>query len=396
MRVLIISHKPPYPPHDGGCLAIFNLSLGLWQSGINVEIFTIETQKHPFDKNLSSKIPFPINAQFIDTSIKPIKAFNSLIKNESYNISRFYNKNFEHELIIKLKKEKFDIIQLESLFVTPYINAIRKNTKAKIVYRSHNVEYKIWEHLANGEKQLLKRSYLKTLSKQLKEYEYSTLNKYDAAVFITEKDKKYYTKIGCKKPHITIPFSVDMNQYDPSHTNTHSICYLGSMDWLPNIEGVDWFIKKVWPQLKNNNMQFFLAGKRMPDNFKKLNDDNLKVVGAVDNAISFINEHPVMIVPLFSGSGMRVKIVEAMALGKIVIGTKLAFEGIEGVIDNENVLIAESASTFAEKITMIFNDTSLMKTIGENARKLIDHNYSITSNSKKLIDFYKNIVENVA
>ena len=190
MKVLIIAHKPPYPPKDGGCLAIYNVALGLFQSNIDVEVFCVETDKHPFKLEDAKNIPFKISSGYVDTRLKPIAALKSLIKDKSYNISRFYCKIFERKLVKKLQSKNYDIVQLETLFVTPYIQTIKNNSNSKIVYRSHNVEYKIWKHLAQGEKKLIKKSYLNKLTKQLKSYEYSTLNKYDGAAFITEIDRK--------------------------------------------------------------------------------------------------------------------------------------------------------------------------------------------------------------
>jgi glycosyltransferase involved in cell wall biosynthesis len=393
MNVLIVSHKPPFPPNDGGCLAIYNLALGLNKKNVNVDVFSIETHKHKFNVENRDKIPFNIEAHFVDTKLKATKAISALLKNESYNISRFYDKTFEKKLIQKISDNAYDIIQLETLFVTPYISAIKRHSTAKIIYRSHNVEYKIWEHLATGEKRTLKKSYLKKLATQLKKYEYSTLNRYDGAVFITNEDKDYYNKGGCKRPHLTIPFSVDESLYKPSLNKLNSISYLGSMDWLPNTQGVDWFINNVWKSIEATSaIQFHLAGKNMPNKYYKFDSKQFKTIGEVNNAIAFINAHNIMIVPLFSGSGMRVKIIEAMALGKIVIGTSLAFEGIENVRHNENVLIANDAIEFSEAITTTITDKNLVNKLSKNARLLIEEKYSIDANTDKLIAFYKNLM----
>lgn len=392
MKVLIVSHKPPYPTNDGGSLAIYNLTLGLKQAKIDVELLCIETEKHPFLSDYKTEIPFNIESCYLDTKIKPVNAINALLKNESYNITRFYNEDFRKKLITKLNGKKYDIIQLESLFVTPYIDTLRNNSKAKIVYRSHNVEYKIWEHLALGEKKFLKKSYLKKLSKQLKEYEYSILNKYNGAVFITDNDSKYYENVGSKKPHITIPFSLNTNKYKPHLSNNKSICYLGSMDWLPNVEGIDWFINNVWHAIKtSSNIDFYLAGKSMPPKYFKNNSPQFHVIGEVHDAIEFISHHNIMIVPLFSGSGMRVKIVEAMALGKVVIGTPLAFQGIKGIENGKNAIIANHDTEFHDQIIEVSNNTELMQYISKNARALIEEKYSIKSNTEKLINFYNSL-----
>ena len=144
MNILQICHKPPLPAFDGGCKAMHALTEGFLANAISVKILTISTQKHPFQPEL-----FPTNYleqtniahTFIDTAIKKKAALANLFSNKSYNISRFYNKNFEELITATLQKEKFDVVLLESLYTTPYINAIRKNSNANIIYRSHNIEY---------------------------------------------------------------------------------------------------------------------------------------------------------------------------------------------------------------------------------------------------------------
>ena len=129
----------PYPPTDGGTMAMHALTQGLQAHSVNIKILGISTHKHPFD---SSKLPNDYlkatNAEAveIDTKIKPIDAFLNLFSSESYNVKRFYSKQFEEKLIAILKEQSFDFVQLETLFVTPYIETIRKYSKAKIIYRA--------------------------------------------------------------------------------------------------------------------------------------------------------------------------------------------------------------------------------------------------------------------
>jgi len=164
------------------------------------------------------------------------------------------------------------------------------------------------------------------------------------------------------------------------------LSFIGSLDWMPNMEGVSWFLNKVWNvnQDKFSNVEFHIAGRNTPKSFLKKVEKNFIIHGEVPDAKEFILSCQVMIVPLFSGSGMRVKILEAMARGRVVITTSLGLEGINAR-DKKEVLIANTVNDFIKKIKMCQNDPALMLKIGSAASRLIASKYDNKKNAKHLI-----------
>src|SRR5690606_23254891 len=128
-------------------------------------------------------------------------------------ITRFYSADFANALKKQLQEKKYDIVQLETLWVAPYIETIRKYSKAKIVLRSQNIEFMIWERLALDTKNPIKKWYLNLLAKRLKIYEHEMLNQFDAVAAITDLDLITYKKMGCTLPIIHVPFGIDLLQY---------------------------------------------------------------------------------------------------------------------------------------------------------------------------------------
>ena len=216
MRVLQICHKPPLPSIDGGCIAINNISRGLIKELESIKVLTINTLKHPFDlkyydQNYLEKSK--IESTFVDTKLNIVDAFSNLVTYDSYNISRFFSPDF-NELIIKtLKSESFDIILLESLFTTPYIETLKTYSSAKIILRSHNLEYIIWKRLSKESPNPAKKIYLKLLSSQLKQYELDIFNKIDGIATISEEDKRKYNELNCPVKIETIPFGIETHKY---------------------------------------------------------------------------------------------------------------------------------------------------------------------------------------
>lgn len=398
MKILQVCSKTPFPPKDGGSIAMNILTDGLLQCGNQVHVLSVSTAKHfvdesSMDKSYKKKTKY--QSVFIDTAIKPLDAFFNLFTNKSYNIVRFYSAEFEKVLVEKLKSENYDIVHLETLWVVPYLDAIRKNSKAKIVLRSQNVEYLIWERLTNDCKNPIKKWYLKLLAKRLKKYEFDTLNSFDGIAAITDVDANQYKKMGAKIPIIHIPFGIDLKKYvaDTSNVEYPSVFHLGAMDWLPNVDGIKWFLTDVWPKVydKHPNVKLYLAGRGMPQWLLDLKTAGVVIVGEVANAQKFINSKSVMVVPLSSGGGMRVKIIEGMALAKTIVTTSIGCEGIN-CENNRNILIANTANEFVDAIHQCVSDKNRCETIGNNAQKLISEKYDNFVICTKLTKFYKSLL----
>ena len=164
------------------------------------------------------------------------------------------------------------------------------------------------------------------------------------------------------------------------------------MNWIPNQEGIRWFLETVWPDVTKRYpfLKYFIAGREMPLWLKDSNYPNVVIAGEVDNAVNFINELSVMIVPLFSGSGFRIKIIEGMACGKTIISTTVGAEGIH-CTNMEDILIADGPPGFIKMISACVNDRMFLNRIGKNARELIKKDYDRDRIIKKLVGFYQKI-----
>lgn len=391
MKVLQICSKPPVPSVDGGCKAMNNITEGLLSKNVEVKVLTISTHKHPLKEDQISqyyKAKTRIEHLLVDTRVKPIAALLNLCKSKSYNLSRFYSSKFEDLIVENLKSTQFDVVILEGLFVSGYISAIKNNSKAKIVFRAHNIEHEIWERNTQNERKGLKRIYLKKLAKQLKEQEVRVLNQVDLIASITEKDKNQIIELGCTKPIKVIPFGINLAKYIIDESNKEfTFFHIGSMDWMPNQNGIKWLLSNVWEKISTDeNIKLRLAGKNMPQWMFDVNQKNVLVDGEVENAINYINQNQVMVVPLFAGSGMRIKIVEGMALAKTVIATSIALEGID-CTHKKNVIVANTKNDFIEAINWCINNKEEAKYIGENAKKLIHEKFDNSKISNELISF---------
>jgi glycosyltransferase involved in cell wall biosynthesis len=384
MRILLLTKKFPYPLKDGESLAIYNLSRSLHRSGCSLDLLAMNTPKHFYQ----GKQPLDDLSYFrkieiveVDTDVRAKDAFIHLFRSDSYNISRFDSPQFREKLIALLKVETYDVIQLETLYLAPYIETIRQHSSAKVVMRAHNVEHEIWDRIASNAPVSVRKWYLRHLASRLQQYEQQMLDSYDLILPITERDMQQFRAMGYSGGWQHTPIGVDLQDYptDPSSFDRPlSLSFIGSLDWMPNLEGLKWFLDKSWKQVVREipGITLHVAGRNTPDWLHRLANRNLQIPGEVADAKAFINQHSLMIVPLLSGSGMRAKILEGMAMGKVVLTTTIGLEGIDAV-PGKHVFIADTPEAFVETIKTAHHMSSeKMRKIGQAARALIRAKYS--------------------
>lgn len=403
LHILQLCNKPPIPAKDGGCLAMLRMTEGFLQAGHNITVLSIATAKHPWHPekaDASFLAATKMDAVHIDTSVRWLPAFLALFKTSSYNIDRFYSLGFEARLVEILAKNEFDIVQLESLYLCPYISAIRRLSKAKIVLRAHNTESAIWMKNASEESDPFKKLWFKDLAGKLERYEQKSIAAVDAIVTITAEDETRLRNLGAKVPiHVatfamqnTVRRTENLTQPGAENRALRTVFHIGSMDWKPNYDGIKWFVKDIWPLViaEVPDAVLHLAGRSMnKEEFSGMN--NIVAHGEVDDADKFMSAYHVMIVPLNGGGGVKVKMVEGMFAGKAIVTTSVGAEGIAGK-SGHDFLQSESATGFAGHIINLLSNQSLAEEIGRNAKKTACENHELSRVTGKLCDFYRTIL----
>ncbi len=394
MKILLLCNRIPHPLKDGGAIAVHNMIKGLKTAGNTVDVFSLNTKKHfvpppeipSFFNENGSLIYVDVN-----TSIKPVDAFLNLFGNKSYNIERFFQQVVDEKLMEVLLANQYDLIQIEGLFMLPYLATIRKHTKVKVTYRAHNIESQIWSRLAASASGI-KKWYLQLLSKRLLEFESKVPGKVDVIIPITNDDAQFFNTHFTGVKIFVSPAGVDLESFKNIDVNpiAKSFFHLGALNWLPNQEAVTWLLTTIFQKLisKRSDFSIYIAGKHTPSRFFDYQNSNVVVLGEVDDAVMFMCRHEVMLVPLLSGSGMRLKIIEGMALSKAIISTSVGAEGIN-YTHQKNILIANTEEEFVTAIEYLLDHPERIIELGLAAKELIYEEYDNHSVVKKLSNFYK-------
>ena len=385
MRILQITKKNPFPERDGETRAILDMAGHFKAGGHVIDLLAMNTTKHPGNIPQDQQIYEKIATVEVDNSIKPMDAFLNLFTRTAYNVSRFITVEFSVELKRLLESGEYDMIVLEGHFLLPYLNNIRRWSDARVVLRAHNVESEIWSDLAR-QTSGWKSWYYTISAKRIAKMELEYLDKVDGTLYITETDKDHFAKKSNTKPSAVLPFSIS-----PSNTTKgfiKDVFFLGSLDWIPNQEGLEFFINEVWPQIRKiePEIEFHIAGRNGGERYKTNSGKGIVVHGEIEDAGKYFETHGVFIIPLFSGSGLRIKAIEAMSFGKAVVGTATAFQGMNVKNGNE-VLIADESTDFASAVLTLLNDEEQRSKITNNALNFIDENYSPRVLRKTLSEF---------
>ena len=261
MKILQLCKKFPYPLKDGESIAVTYLSNALHDLGCEVTLLSMNTSKHYTDVNL---LPSEYNhykeihVVALDNALKPLDAIRNLFSTDSYHISRFVCQDFREKLIELLNNNSFDVVQMETLYLAPYIDDIKKHSNAIVTMRAHNIEFEIWERITTNTKAIFKKWYLHYLTGKLKRFELDNLNKYDYLIAVSERDLKKFKNLGYKNGAMASPIGLNIKNYnlDQSAKKTNDICFIGALDWIPNMEGLTWFLTNVWPTLHKRSVSY--------------------------------------------------------------------------------------------------------------------------------------------
>ena len=404
MHVLQLCPRVPYPPHDGGAIAMYDVAAGLARAGHRVTVLAANTPKHHQPADALAHLGPNVRLVTVDvnTNLAPVAALKNLFFSQMpYNVERFISPALGDKLLEILRAEKVDIIQLEGTFVAWYAEFLGRHESADflippLVLRAHNVEYTIWQMLAGRSGNPAKRWYLQNMAARLEKFERRHLPQFDAVAAITEDDAQRLRALGCPEPVAFVPAGVELSRFqsDPHIQNkAHTLFIIGSLNWLPNLEALEWLLREVWPTIHAEmpDVELHIAGTGTPEALLKSRADKVFIHGFVESAQSFMQQYDLMLVPLLSGGGMRVKIIEGMALGKAIISTSIGAEGI-AVEDSRDIILRDSAASWLDALRAWYRGEIPTVAIGAEAARTAAEVYDNRRVVQRFVDLYERVL----
>jgi len=394
VKIIHLSKKLPFHPKDGETVAITQLLESLNRSNHSIFslILNIENNDNEQYNKINSSFSFKIVIK--NTKINYLQLFLSdIFSSTPYIAKRFLSKSYLNNLIELINNWNPDLIIADSLYTAQYFKFIKTGNYLKI-YRAHNIEYKIWQKRAKNDKNLVKKLYSYFLAQRLKNYEHKIANISDKILTISTEDSKYWLKYTPRNKISYLPVTFNIYPNKIEYSSKPDFIFLGSLDWHPNLEALNWFINKVWSIIltKIPNAKLHIAGKNADKNWaKKLKSTpNLLFYGEIDSPVEYLSKGRILISPLFSGSGIRIKILEALSLGLPIVASSLAVKGLE-LTNNKNILLANNEYDFSNACINLYKDKLLWEKLANNGKKFIKENFSSDIIDKKLNNFMQSL-----
>lgn len=380
MKVLQLCPKPPLPAIDGGCMASYSLAGDMTAAGAELNILCMATEKHPFIQtafNGKFKNPVGVGAIPLNTALSAGILASYVFSGSSNYRLRFFRKTFSIALRKHLSENEYDFIVFDGFKTAYYLPLCRALSNAKLIYRAHNAESKMLREEADSHNGILMSRLLRSDSARLEREERNIWNNADQVWCISETDRIFISsRSAANKRVLTIPFTM-ANYKTKVETIPLTVFHLGAMDWKPNVEGMKWFTGEVWPLVlrRISNASLHIGGREIGNVLRSDERLNITVHPDVQDSASFFARYQVMVIPLKKGGGIRVKLIQAMSMGKALVTTSKGCEGINGKYD-VHYFVADEAGEMAEKICRLLTDEGLRKMLGEMAKGFYMENHS--------------------
>lgn len=392
MKILQITKKTTGPANDGEILAIRSARELLLACGHTVYTLA-QNVTNSYSTNTGNTAENWHEKSFEhDISIQAHHlVHNLLFTSKPYVFSRFYSAEFSAFLQKEMKLWQADLIWVESMFMIHYIPVIRSISNAPIIIRTHNLEHEIWQNKACEEKNLLKSLYFKNTAGRLKRIEQGMSKMADGFACISEAEVMFLHENNNAVNAIHLPMALPAN-FTPLKTCEeipNSLYYIGSLDWKPNTDALVWFIDSVLPLIQQQipQVQFHVAGKNANSAFiQYLSVKNVHFHGEVKSAAEYISPFQVAVVPLHSGSGMRIKILEAMQYKKAVVATTKALQGIKLTVGT-HCQEANTPKDFAQMVVELLTNPVKRYKMQADAYDFVTETYNAQKLSIKLQEF---------
>ena len=283
-----------------------------------------------------------------------------LAQSAPYAVSKFTHRKVAKTVAAWLATKSSEVAVCD--FLSASLNFPRKLITPTVLFQ-HNVESSLWRSMASTESNPIKKLAFKLESAKMSAYERETLKRFHHVIAVSEHDRIQMLAMHSSCEITVVPTGVDSSKFSvapPSTTTPPRIVFTGSMDWEPNIDAVDYFCRQVWPAVLTEfpNAIFQIVGRNPHSKVQRLASDSVQVTGTVPSVAEYLRDASLVVVPLRVGGGTRLKIFEAMAMGKAVVSTSIGAEGLE-VKSGRDLMLADDAAAFTQAIILLLGNTEM-------------------------------------
>jgi glycosyltransferase involved in cell wall biosynthesis len=311
-----------------------------------------------------------------------------------YTVRKYRSRALQQRIRAAVTEHDFDIVVCD--FLQPAINCLSLRFQPKVLFQ-HNVEAEIFKRHASSASGSAARLLYWWEYVKLAHFECRAVGAFDCSIAVSQRDALLLAESCGVDRVFSIPTGVDTRYFTPQphREKTHTIAFVGSMDWLPNQDAVEFFIREIWPRItaRVEDARLLVVGRNPPAALQRLAaaTAGISVTGTVEDVRPFMAEAALIVIPLRIGGGTRIKAYEAMAMGRAVLSTTIGAEGLP-VVDGEHLVLADGAIEFAERATELLHDRVARARLGSAARQFVTSHGSWAHAAEAFCDICERVV----
>lgn len=363
------------PVDTGGKLRSFNLLKELRQRH-DLTVLTYYDGAHDasYERDMNQQFPGAVSiatgarhGSAFDVALRYTRALPSAAP---FSVEKWTHAAVRHRVQQWMRTRTHDVIVCDFLAAS---NNFPRQLDIPTVLFQHNVETELWRRQATVERNPLRRAVFQLEARKMAHYERAVVSRFHHVIAVSEHDRALMSRLVDERHITVVPTGVDIERFTAAvsaEPRTPLVMYLGSMDWEPNVDGVEWFAREMWPRVRTAvpTAQFRIVGRDPVARVRALASDTITVTGSVPSVVEHLAEAAVLVVPLRIGGGTRLKILEAMGAARAVVSTRIGAEGLD-VTHDDNILLHDTAADFAEAVITVLRDDAKRKRLAANAKR---------------------------
>lgn len=383
LKILFLTNRSPYPIKDGQSRRTYNILKGLARRHDVYLLSLYESAEEIAPESISHLKSFCEKIEMLPAPRKSlslgmlVRLLRSLFSRDPYSVWRHYSSAYVERIRMRLETTSFDVVHCDIL---PLAYCIRGLHSPVRTLTDHDVSFLKTKRLAGQSRNPALKLFLYLEALKLRRLESRIFSKLDIGIAVSELDRQHLERL-CPGGHfVVVGNGVDVQAFVPDSDaiEPNALVWVGGFHHSPNCEAVRFLLKEIYPRIKQEKSEtkLYVVGGGAPDWLRRLAtvDPSIVLTGYVDDPLPYIQRAAVLVAPMLSGGGTKLKVLEAMAVGKAVVSTSIGVEGIEGK-DQQHFMVADSPQAFSHRVVSLLNDRALRERLGASARKRVSEKY---------------------